>query len=375
MEKNIRRHDIDWLRVIAIGLLLIYHVAIVFQPWGAMIGFIQNDQSLLGLWKGMALLNIWRIPLLFFISGMGIYFAMHRRNLKDLLIERTSRILIPFLFGMPTIVPVHIYIWQKYYNQDIEYMVTRGHLWFLLNIFIYVVVLSPLFYYLKKNESSRIAQNIKKLFQSPAGLFIIIAFFITEALILNPDIYELYAMTDHGFILGFISFFFGYLIAYSGESFLNFITRWKWITLSCAAVLYFIRIRIFELEAPNYLRAVEACLWIFSAFGFAGKYLNRPGNILTYLSKAAYPVYIVHMFFIYLGAVIILPLGLSSPVKFVILLVFTFTGSLISFEVFIKRVFFLRPLFGLKALNRQYKSNSTYPDTSNNTDLKRAANF
>jgi hypothetical protein len=35
-----RRYDIDWLRVIAIGLLLIYHVAIGFQSWGTMIGFI-----------------------------------------------------------------------------------------------------------------------------------------------------------------------------------------------------------------------------------------------------------------------------------------------------------------------------------------------
>jgi len=28
-----RRYDIDWLRVIAIGLLLIYHIAIGFHPW------------------------------------------------------------------------------------------------------------------------------------------------------------------------------------------------------------------------------------------------------------------------------------------------------------------------------------------------------
>ncbi len=31
MSTTNRRYDIDWLRVIAIGLLLIYHVAIGFQ--------------------------------------------------------------------------------------------------------------------------------------------------------------------------------------------------------------------------------------------------------------------------------------------------------------------------------------------------------
>ena len=46
MITTTRRHDIDWLRVITIGLLLIYHVAIVFQPWGVFIAFIQSDKSI-----------------------------------------------------------------------------------------------------------------------------------------------------------------------------------------------------------------------------------------------------------------------------------------------------------------------------------------
>lgn len=64
MQTN-RRYDIDWLRVIAIGLLLIYHIAIGFQPWGVFIGFIQNDEALESIWIPMSMLNVWRIPLLF----------------------------------------------------------------------------------------------------------------------------------------------------------------------------------------------------------------------------------------------------------------------------------------------------------------------
>ena len=80
MKTAERRYDIDWLRVIAIGLLLIYHIGIAFQPWGVFIGFIQNGQSLESIWPAMALLNIWRIPLLFFVSGMGVAFAIKRRS-------------------------------------------------------------------------------------------------------------------------------------------------------------------------------------------------------------------------------------------------------------------------------------------------------
>ena len=67
-----RRYDIDWLRVIAIGFLLIYHIGIGFQPWGVFIGFIQSEKPLNSLWIPMSMLNIWRIPLLFFVSGMGV---------------------------------------------------------------------------------------------------------------------------------------------------------------------------------------------------------------------------------------------------------------------------------------------------------------
>ncbi len=100
MSSTSRRYDIDWLRVIAIGLLLIYHIGIGFQPFGVLIQFIQSNEPLEALWVPMSMLNIWRIPLLFFVSGMGVCFAIRKRNWKQLLLERGRRILVPFLFGM-----------------------------------------------------------------------------------------------------------------------------------------------------------------------------------------------------------------------------------------------------------------------------------
>ena len=40
-----RRHDVDAVRVIVLFLLIAYHSAISFQPWGWDIGFITNDKS------------------------------------------------------------------------------------------------------------------------------------------------------------------------------------------------------------------------------------------------------------------------------------------------------------------------------------------
>lgn len=355
MTTSYRRYDIDWLRVITIGLLLIYHIAIAFQPWGVFIGFIQNDRALEWLWIPMTMLNIWRIPLLFFVSGMGVCFALRKRNGVQLLLERTRRIFVPFLFGMFVIVPIHLVLWQKYYNQDLRYAPGPGHLWFLAYIFIYVILLSPLVFYHKKNENRILSMWFKKLYRNPLGLLIISLSFVTEALLMKPETYELYAMTWHGFLLGLLAFLFGYLGILSGRAFWHTLLKWRWLYLLLALTMYFIRLFLFDLKAPNFMMAVESNLWIFSVFGFVYRYLNQPGKILNYLSQAAYPVYILHMIFLYLGSYLIFPLGIPVVIKFVLVIIFTGTGCFAMYELLIRRLAILRPLFGLKSAERIIK--------------------
>jgi len=355
MKTAERRYDIDWLRVIAIALLLIYHIAIVFQPWGVFIGFIQSNDSLESIWIPMSMLNVWRIPLLFFVSGMGVCFAMQKRSWKQLITERTRRILLPLVFGMCAIVPLHILIWQNYYNQDLAYQMGRGHLWFLANIFAYVIILLPLFYFLKNRYNSRTHKVLKSLFSNPFSILFVATPFIIEALVVAPDNFELYAMTWHGFYLGLIAFLFGYLFIYSGIVFWEMVLKWRWLYVSLALALFGIRLLVFELEAPGYFIAIESNLWVFSVFGFAHKHLNRPGKTLQYLSQAAYPIYIIHMVFIYLGSIVILPLEIHVTLKLILLIAFTFVGSYVLYELIIRRLSFVGVLFGLKPVFKNKK--------------------
>jgi hypothetical protein len=347
MTTTERRYDIDWLRVITIGLLLIYHIAIVFQPWAPFIGFIKSETSMESIWIPMSALNTWRIPLLFFVSGMGVCFAMRKRNAKELLLERSTRILLPFLFGIFCIVPLHFLVWQSYYNQDIAYHANPSHLWFLGNIFAYVLLLLPLFLYIKKNHFV-IKSLLNKLFKTPLGLLIVMTPFVLEAIIINPNPFEMYAMNLHGFILGLLAFFFGFVFILAGETLRRTLIKWKWLFLLIAVGLYTSRLIIFQLQSPNYLMAIESNIWIFAVFGFAFQYLNKASKLLAYLSEAAYPVYILHMAMLFGASYLIIPLQMPVFLQFVLINLITFVGCFVLYEFVIKRSIVLRPLFGLK---------------------------
>ncbi len=116
---TVRRHDIDWLRVILFGLLIPFHVAIgiYWSTYGADVNpnideisavdgreFAEesDDYSAESVdFTSMVLhwMHQWRLAALFMISGMGTAFAFKRRTWQIFLQERVKRLLIPMFFG------------------------------------------------------------------------------------------------------------------------------------------------------------------------------------------------------------------------------------------------------------------------------------
>ena len=307
MNSTNRRYDIDWLRVFALCLLIIYHVSIVFQPWAYFIYFVQSEKPVESIWLVMGLINIWRIPLLFIISGMGVSFAMRRRNWKELLKDRTKRILLPLIFGSLFIVPAHGYFYQSFMGLDHIYFPNPGHLWFLSNIFIYVLILWPVFFYLNRNQDNILLLFFKRALRYPIALYLITIPFIIEAeLFLIDHGFAEYASTDHGFWLGILAFFSGFFFISIGDIFWKAVEKIKGFALAISIPLYLIRLIFFQFEGPSYFIVIESWSWLFAIFGFGASYLNYPSKKLTYLSKAVYPVYILHMIFLFVSSELVL---------------------------------------------------------------------
>lgn len=344
-----RRYDIDWIRTLALALLIIYHTTISFQPWAVYIGFPQNEDTLEVLWIGMAMLNVWRIPILFLISGMGVRFAMERRDWKALLKDRTIRILVPLVFGVFFIVPTFIYFMMKYYGYEPQYAPALGHLWFLANIFIYVLLLMPVFYYLKNRPDNFLVRGMTSLMRWPVMLLLVALPLMLEAWLVDPEVYETYAETPHGFWLGLVCFFLGFLFITLKDVFWTAVKRIRWLALGIAFTLYLVRFFVYQFQgSPNALAALETMCWMLAIVGFGALYLNKPSKYLSYFSGAVYPVYIIHMTVLFALLYVIIPLDLPALVKLAMLLVGTFGISLFLYEFILRRIKWIRPLFGMK---------------------------
>ena len=167
-----RHYEIDALRVIALGLLILYHVFVCYQPFANMLMFLQYDQLLEKYWFIAELVNIWRIPVLFLVSGMAVGFILGRRTITELLCDRMMRIVPPLCFGSLVIWPVVPALYALYEGRAPSYLPSPGHLWFLQNLVSYTVLLLPLFVYVKGRPDNAMVRALRRLL--PLGLLLVV---------------------------------------------------------------------------------------------------------------------------------------------------------------------------------------------------------
>lgn len=81
-----RRHDLDWLRVIAFGLLVLYHVGMYYVTWD---WHVKSPTTHLMLEPLMLLSSPWRISLLL-ISGVATAFMLRSSRRACCIGDRAS---------------------------------------------------------------------------------------------------------------------------------------------------------------------------------------------------------------------------------------------------------------------------------------------
>ena len=367
-----RRHDLDWLRVIVFGLLIFYHVGMFFVPWG---WHIKNNVEYSWLQFPMLFLNQWRLPILFVISGMGTYYALNKRSALQFSMERIKRLLLPLVIGMLLIVPPQVYI-ERVVNDQFQgsYLdfwpslafngiypegnLSWHHLWFLPYLLCFSLALLPVFLYLRRHPNNRFLKWLKNKAKTRLGFFwFLIPLYISEALIepffpiTHALIGDWFAIVNYSFL-----FFFGFLLISVREEFWTSVTLHRRFYLGCGVIgftLWFALVMTFEDSMALHftealLKVFNLWAWILALFGYAAKYLNHQSKALSYSNEAVYPFYILHQTVTIITGYYLMDLSWSFVPKFVVLLCATFGGSWIIYEFGIRRWKLLRPLFGLK---------------------------
>ena len=103
-----RLHHLDWLRVLLILGVFLFHAV---HPFDAVDWHIKNDgQSLILSAIMLVGLYPWGLPLFFLIAGAGSQFALRRRSGRQYAGERVYRLLIPFIVGSILLTPFQEYL-------------------------------------------------------------------------------------------------------------------------------------------------------------------------------------------------------------------------------------------------------------------------
>nr|WP_310587096.1 acyltransferase family protein [uncultured Arsenicibacter sp.] len=322
-----RRYDLDRLRVFAILVLLFYHTGMMYVSWG---WHIQSQETSVVFETVMRWLHRWRMPLLFFISGAGTFFALRKRSYGAYASERFKRLFVPLVFGMFVIVPPQIYLewlfrgrfsgsyaefypnvfgFQPYHDGGTGGAFSWHHLWFICYLFLYSLISIPVFMFLKSAGGQRFVDRIERLTARKGGaLWLGLVIFISQLMTrpFYPD--ETHALLNDWayFVENLLLFWLGYILV-SRPVFWQQLADQRRIflvaTLLFTVVMYAMPIifgfdRI-DTELPldvTYFFNNLLLMWasVLMSVGYSYRYINRNHRLLPYLNEAVYPFYILH---------------------------------------------------------------------------------
>ena len=382
-----RHYGMDWLRIGAFALLILYHIGMVFVPWSYHVKAVTTLD-----WVKLPMLatSPWRLTLLFLVSGYASRALLIRApDLTRFVTTRTSRLLVPLAFGVIAIVPPQSWVelvTQYGYTRSLGYLWTHdfwrfgsvsgvilptwNHLWFVGYLWIYTLALALL---LSVPRPARLQAGFDRLFGGMTVVWLPIVY------LLIFQVYGFQRWSDTHDVIGdglahlgfFPAFLFGFALAASPRT-LAALVRWRWVSAGLAVLGFAIAVaaELLVRGTPVQQWVVDQTLWarqvqcwgtIAALIGIAEARLNRDHPWRRTLVEAVFPFYLIHQTLIVVVAFWLRPLALTVAAQFAILTVAT-VGGCWAFYLAGRRIGWLRPLIGLRRRLAQIPMSATSPN-------------
>lgn len=375
--------ELDWLRVLVFGLLIFYHVGMLYaEGWGYHYKSSYSSKFLTNimLWSSQ-----WRMSLLFLISGAAVSFLLASQSRWQFIRKRVLLLLLPLIFGMLVVVVPQVYVednskgiidcpnfwhfWYAYLDQNSPEFadhktlgsmhLTWNHLWFLPYLLAYTLITWALYPLLNSN----LLQPLWRKAASKASISLVIVLPIVVSYFLGLWLDDKNPVT-HNFVHDWFNharsllvFLIGFVLVrlpVVWERLAAF--RWQFLAVAIGTFSYILFSFNggslgdgFIAKAINRLFwTANGWFWILALIGWAQYRLCHSNPTLRYLNRAVYCFYILHQTLIIAIAYYLVPKKLGAAVEPVLIIVAVFLGCWLLYEL-IRRLPFLPIFFGIQS--------------------------
>jgi peptidoglycan/LPS O-acetylase OafA/YrhL len=380
-----RRYELDWLRVLAILIVFLYHSSRFFNlgDW-----HVKNVHTYVWveIWNIFA--TRWLMPLFFIISGASLFYATGKsKGWSRFYVDKFLRLMIPVLVASITHSALQVYLERlahgqfsgsffsflpEYFNGVYLAVGMPGnfayhgmHLWYLVFLFIYSLICYPLFIWLK-GSGREILNRVMKLFAIPGLMYL---WFPIPLLIIKALIPQqvLNAGTGGWGFLYYIWFLISGFMIVSSERLQQHIKNQRWISLLLGTVL--LTLYLYQLFSPSrvvlptwisdwihtLLSFFSAWSWLFAILGFGMRFLCFDRPLLRYANEGVLPFFILHQTVLLGIGYFIMTREIHDFLKWTIVFTSSFIVIIALHTLLIRKIDLLRFLFGMKTTHPFFK--------------------
>jgi glucans biosynthesis protein C len=378
-KTSARRYDLDWLRVLAILTIFIFHCGRFFDlsDW-----HVKNASTYFGVEAWTYFLGGWLMPLIFAISGAAILFALGKGGAGRFVKDRVLRLLVPLVVGACTHVALQVYLeartharfqgsffaflpryfhgWREYGGNFPWYGM---HLWYLEVLFVFSLIFLPLFLWLRTTSGRRVLDWLGGFLAKPGAVFLLALPGLLMAPLLDPGkILTRHDWGGWGLPLYIPYFLAGYLV-FSHEGLQAQIRRQRWPSLVAGLALFGAVLAIGSTHrdlvyGTTAYRLFYALFSLFSwcmvlaILGFGMQHLTFSTPFLRYANEAVLPFYILHQTVILCVGYYVVRWHIPDLLKFAVIAAASFAIIMLLYEFLIRRWNVMRFLFGMRIIRR-----------------------
>ena len=404
-----RRNDLDLLRVLLVFGLVFFHTARIFDTISLPEG-VKNQPPSIAATIFAAFFALWGMPLMFAIAGFAIWHSLMKRTGMAFVGDRVRRLVVPFVFGVLALVPLQVYFhikqaepaarmtyWQflpKFLDvrpcpdlvnaficpNTATGLFTTAHLWFLKDLFIFSVLLLPLFLYLRGKTGRGVVEILSGFLARPGMIWLLAlpvagfeAGLVTSTMGGGWNEYTYVVLLIAGFLIASDP----HLAQAMGRAWRSALVIGLAVELVYMVGLYAL-MEIYQVDPlHDYdwgsllwrgVKSLGAWAWVVAIIGFGSRPRSQPAaeglhnpsgsadlrrpslgaRLITYCGEAFLAFYVLHQTVIFVIGYYVVQWEMAALLKYFVISLSSLALTLLVYEIGVRRTKVTRWLFGMR---------------------------